>query len=331
MKRVTEARARLSLLILFSILAAVFPVALAAYYSSDYEFFRVPIASWVVFCLGGIILLLDAVVILVQRRFRKSGQALSRAEEALDTMSRQLAALQATPLQASLPVVRGYEHLACAEFVVLLQTLFGATPDVGCVQVVKSFAGGYGGNSTLLVRLQSTQGELLPRSFVVKLGARQDMVGEHKRFGACVSGHLACAPQLMHYAECGDLAGIAYKFAGTGNQVEIQSFHQYYAGYAAVEVADLIGDVYACLHEAWYRAGENESVDPYREYGLLHRKKQPIIEGVGRIVDEDDAYHVNFAAASGELRTRRKPRFCPDPDLEWADPIAFVRTWPVHA
>jgi hypothetical protein len=108
---------------------------------------------------------------------------------------------------------------------------------------------------------------------------------------------------------------------------EIRSFYQFYQGYAGVEVSALIGDVYSCLDRAWYRSGQRDHADLYHEYGLLSKKQESIIGHVGEIVDETDTYRANFTVVERRLQPNLKPNFCPDLDISWYDPVAFLRTW----
>jgi hypothetical protein len=139
---------------------------------------------------------------------------------------------------------------------------------------------------------------------------------------------LARAPQFFRYAAREGWAGIAYEFAGLDLDGEIQSWYQCYQGYAAVEVAELIGEIYFHLNRAWYQNGQTERANLYHEYRLLSKKQEQIIGHVGEIVDEEDPYRVNFTTVEGRLRPNLKPSFCPDLDIPWCDPVAFLRTWP---
>jgi hypothetical protein len=308
--------------ILFALaaLSAATPVALAAYFSPEYEFFRVPIASWVVFCLSGILLTLDLIAILLWFRLR-------RADREVEAASRALLEMRAEPLPAAIPAVCGAEHLARVEFPALVQTLFSRLPDIAYIHL-KPLAGGYSGSTTVLARLQRRPGEPpLPRSFVVKLGGGREMGGEHGRYLEHVLAFLPQAPRFYQYAERQEWAGIAYEFAGLDLDAEVQSLEQFYRGYAGAEVAGIIGDTFAHLGRAWYQGGKIESVDLLAEYGLLPRKRAQVVESVGEILDPEDPYRTNLYGSEAALRPRLRPRFCPIPDLPWYDPVVFLRTW----
>jgi hypothetical protein len=309
------------ILFILAALAAAVPVVLAVRFSSEYEFFRVPLASWVVFCLSGILLALDLVAILLWLRLRRVNRDLGEAGQSLMEM-------RAEPLQATIPAVCGAEHLARVEFPAIVQVLFSRLPAIEYIHL-KPLAGGFSGSTTVLARLQRRSGEApLPRSFVVKLGGCREMSGEHGRYLEHVFAFLPQAPRFYQYTERQEWAGIAYEFAGLDLDAEVQSLEQFYRGYAGVEVAGPVGEVFAHLGRAWYQGGQVEPVDLYAEYALLLFKRQQILESVGRFVDKDDPYHANLSASEASLRPRLRPRFCPVADLPWYDPITFLRTWP---
>jgi hypothetical protein len=302
-------------------LAAAAPVALAARFSSEYELFRVPIASWVVFCLSGILLALDLAAFLLWFRVQRLNRDLAEAGQSLIE-------LRSEPLQATIPAICGAEQLARVEFPVIIQVLFSRLPAIEYIHL-KPLAGGFSGSTTVLARLQRQPGEPpLPRSFVVKLGDRRGMAGEHGRYLQHVFAFLPQAPRFYQYTERQEWAGIAYEFAGLDLDAEVQSLEQFYRGYAGSEVAGSIGEVFAHLGRAWYQAGKAEPVDLSIEYALLRQKRQQILDSVGEVVDQDDPYHANLSGSESSLRPRLRPRFCPSPDLPWYDPVAFLRTWP---
>lgn len=131
-------------------LSAAAPLALAAYFSPEYELFRVPIASWVVFCLSSILLFLDLVALLLWLRLRRAGRE-------LETASRSLLEMRAVPLQVTIPAVCGAEHLARVEFLAIVQSLFSRLPAIEYIHL-KPLAGGYSGSTTVLARLQRRPG-----------------------------------------------------------------------------------------------------------------------------------------------------------------------------
>ncbi len=309
--------------VLFALAAmfAIAPVALSWHYAPQYEFFRVPIASWVVFCLCAVLLLLDGVAVWYRIRLRAARQGAQEADRAL-------VELRAKPAQLAIPALYGYECLPRPEFATIVQVLFSHLPNVPYIHL-RPLSGGYGGSAVVLARLQRKPGEApLPRSFVVKLGDQREMAGERGRFLEHVFADALRAPKFFQYAEWQEWAGIAYEFVGLEPDAEVTSFQHFYKGYAAVEVENLIELIYSHLARVWYQAGRQEPGDLYAEYYQLVRKRRKIIENVARIVQEDDPYHINFSAAEKELRPRLVPRFCPDPDLDWYDPISFLRTWP---
>jgi hypothetical protein len=313
-KTIVGSEALLCVLFVAVAVAAIIPVALAVVYSSEFEFLQVPFASWFVFGLSGLILALDGIAFHFWRRLHRTGQ--------------ELIALMKQPLEDEIPAIYGHKYLDSAEFLVILQILFRRPPEVKYVHV-KPLPGGYGGSTTVLAELQPEQGDPpWSRSFVVKLGDRHEMADEHDKFQKYVLQDLPHAARFFRHAAWEDLAGIAYEFVGLDLDNEIRSFYQFYKGYAAVEVAELIEDIYSHLSRAWYRKGQIERVNLYDEYSLLSKKQEFIVGHVGEIVDEDDPYRVNFTVIEERLRPNLKPRFCPEADVPWHDPVAFLRTWP---
>jgi hypothetical protein len=315
MKRpVTGSEVLLWFLLAASAFATITSVTLALVYSSEHGFLYVPFASWFVFGLTVLILALAGIAIYFCRRVRKTSQ------ELID--------LKREPLDEGIPAIYGHKHLDKAEFLVILQSLFGRPPAVKYVHV-KPLPGGHGGSMTLLAELQREGDDRpLPRTFVIKLGDRREMVDEYDKFHNYVLGHLGRAARFFRQAEWGTFAGIAYEFVGLDPDDEIHSFYQFYQGYAAVEIVALVADIYSYLDRTWYRSGGRDHVNLYHEYDLLSRKEKPIIGHVGEIVDEADPYRTNFTAVEGRLRPNLKPDFCLDLDFPWYDPVAFLRTWP---
>jgi len=302
------------ILLIISASATITSLTLALVYSVEHDFLHVPFASWFVLGLGGLILTLDGVAFYFWRRFRKTSQ--------------KLVDLITPPLDFEIPVVYGHKHLDRAEFLPIIQVLFAHLPDIKYIQV-KPLPGGYGGSTTVLADLQhEAHGVFLPRSFVVKLGDGREMADEHDKFKKHVRWQLTRGATFLGYAQREDLAGIAYEFVGLDPDHEIQSFHQFYKGHATVEVAPLIGEIYAHLGRAWYRNGSTDSANLYHEYGLLSKKQKQIIEHVGEIVDEDDPYHRNFTIVEERIQPNLRPGFCPKMNISWHDPVAFLRTWP---
>jgi len=295
------------------VIAAIVPWILTAVYAPRYTFFRVPIASWFVLGLSGLLLGLAGTAFYLWRRFRTARQ--------------ELVDLTKQPLDIAVPAVCGHKGLERAEFLPMVQTLFSPTPGLKYIHVT-SLPGGYGGSTTVLVELREQQDSAESRAYVVKLGDRREMADEHDKFHRYVLGQLKQAARFYRYTEWENLAGIAYEFVGLGRGHEVQSFYQFYQGHAAVEVAEAIGEICARLNQAWYWKGRREAVDLYNEYRLLNKKQRHIIGHVGEIVDEDDPYRINFAGVEGRLRPNLKPGFCPEMDIPWHDPVAFLRTWP---
>jgi hypothetical protein len=302
------------LLFAVAILAALTSISLALFYSPKYGLLFVPFAAWFVLGLSGLIVALDGVAIYFWRRSR-----LAR---------RDLLDLQGRPLKDEIPAVYGHQNLQQAEWLALIQTLFRHPPAARYIEV-KGLPGGHGGSTVVLAEPRADRGGgLVSGSFVVKLGDRREMADEHDKFRNCVLGRLSHAARFFRYAEWESFAGIAYEFVGLDRGSEVKSFFQFYQGYTAVEVAELIGEIYAHLAGAWYDAGRVERTNLYSEYRLLSQKKDRIVERVEGMIDEDDPCRVNLAAAEGRLRPRLKPGFCPDLDIRWYDPVAFLRHWP---
>jgi hypothetical protein len=254
--------------ILFAVCALVLvalPIALAGVYALQYGFFRVPFASWFVFGLIGAAVALGGIACYVfWRRFRRANR------EILD--------LTKQPLIEDIPAVYGHRHLDRAEFVPLIQILLRRFSDVRYVQV-RPLPGGYGGSTTVLAELRRERaGEPLPRSFVIKLGDREEMAHERDKYRAYVEWQLTRAAHFVAHAEWEGLAGIAYEFVGLDTDHEVQSFFQFYQGHAAVEVSELVGEVSSHLERAWYQSGGRvDDVDLCREYDLLSKKRDQIV------------------------------------------------------
>lgn len=295
-------------------LAAISPAILAWAFPYGHDFLHVPFNAWFVLCLSGLMLILDAVAWTFWRRFCRANQ--------------DLADLQAQPLADEIPSVHGHKHLDQAEFLPILQVLFRRPPDVRHVRV-EPLPGGYGGGRTVLAEVRRERdGAPLPRSFVVKLGHRGEMAGEHERFQEYVRWYLPRAARFFRYAEQEDWAGIAYEFVGLDPEHEIQNLAQVYRGHATVEILELIEEICSQLGRSWYRHGRQGLTDLYREYGLLSKKRERIIGHVGNIVAESDPYRANFTATEERLQPNLRPTFCPSVDMPWRDPVAFLRTWP---
>jgi len=317
MKRIVGSKAS-RVWLLFAILAVgtiAGPIILAVVYAPQYGFLTVPIASWLFLALAGwAVVFAGGTGAWLWRRLRRAqGELADRTKQ---------------PLESHTPAVSGYKLLDQAEFLPIIQTLFTSLAGTRFIQA-RPLPGGHGGSKTVRVKLQREGDDApLPRAFVVKLGDRREMAGEYDKFQKHARWHLGRAARFFRHAEWGDLAGIAYEFVGLDTQHEIQSLHQFYAGHAAVEISELIGRAYAHLGQAWYRNGYIAPTDLYLEYGLLNRKADRIISHVGEIVDEDDDYRLNFAGVEERLRPNLKPGFCPDLDIPWHDPVAFIRAWP---
>jgi hypothetical protein len=298
---------RMAWLFALPAIAALLPVILVVTHASKYGLLYVPIASWIVLGLSALALLLDGVAFYLWRRLRRERRALADVKK--------------RPLYDEIPVVYGHRGLERAEFLTLIQVLFRHPPDVQYVHA-RALPGGYGGSMTVLAELQRKQGEpRLPRSFVVKLGPGAEMDDEHTKFHNHVLATLPRAPRFFRYAQWGDWAGIAYEFAGLEPDEEIQSFHQFYKGYATVEVVALIGEIYAHLGRAWHQDGEHVRINLYHEYNLLHKKQESIVAQIARSVDRDDPYRTELGSGAD-----LKPNFCPG--IPWYDPATFLRRWP---
>jgi hypothetical protein len=300
-----------------SLIAVGVSLLITGIFATDYALLRIPFASGFVFILDGLILALIGLALYFRRWA-------NRAEVALSELSGQ-------PLEDDIPTVFGHEHLERAEFLSVIQILFRHTLNPKFVQV-RPLPGGYGGSTTVLAKLQREQGEPpLPRSFVIKLGDGREMADEHEKFRHYVADDLPRAAGFLRYAVWDDVAGIAYEFVGLNPEHEIQSLHQFYQGYATVEVVELIGKTYLHLGRAWYRKRQLERVNLFGEYYLLNEKQREIIGHIGEIVDQDDPYRTNFTVVERGLQPNLKPSFCPGVDLPWSDPVAFLRAWPRRA
>ncbi|MDH4135166.1 MAG: hypothetical protein OEW09_00390 [Anaerolineae bacterium] len=310
---------------------ATIPMILALIYSSEYDLLYVPFASWFVFGLSGLILILDGMAFYLCRRFRREREGLIKTVKDLGAARENLA-----EFDEHIPVVCGHTRLNKPEFLVLVQLLFRRFPDVKYIHV-NPLPGGYGGSTTVSARLQTQDEALLPRSFVLKLGDKKEMANECDKFDKYVNARLVNVPHfyIHRYAEWGDFAGIAYEFAGLGG--EIRNFYQFYEGSAVLAVSELIEEIYSPLSEAWYQYGQVASVNLYHEYNLLSKRCDDIIRHVSKIVDKNDPYRANLSAAEEDLRFNLRPDFCPAPDIPWHDPVTFLWIWstgsltvPVH-
>jgi hypothetical protein len=267
-----------------------------------------------VFGLCALILALDGATFILWRRSRELG--------------RELVELTRQPLEDDIPTIYGHKLVDNAEFLTVVQILFRHSFDARYIQV-QPLPGGYGGSSNVLTRLQRQRGAAaLPRSFVVKLGRQSEMADEYGKFLKYVSEDLTSAARFFRYAAWQESAGIAYEFVGLDPDHEIQSFYQFYRGYATVEIVELVGKIYQRLDRAWYRKRRQERVDLCQEYRLLGQKRDQIIGHVAEIVEPDDPYRANFTAIEKRLQPNLKPGFCPGLDIPWHDPVAFLRAWP---
>jgi hypothetical protein len=305
-----------------SIIAAAPVILVTLIYAAEYGLLDVPIASWFVFGLVGVILVVNGLAFSLWLRFHQAQKALAEAKQ-------DLAALSRPPLTTNeIPVVCGYQHLDQAEFLVIIQTLFKYPPSVQYVHL-KPLPGGYSGSTTLLADLQYKQSDaLLPRSFVIKLGLRREILNEYDKFHRYVLGHLGRAARFFRHARWGEVAGIAYEFVGLGLGDEIQSFYHLYQEYPMDKAAELMEEIYTPLEQTWYRHGRIEAVNPYHEYHMLNRKKELILNRVDRLLDENDPYRQNLTTIESKIQPDLKPNFCPASNLPWYDPVAFLRTWP---
>lgn len=301
-------------LLLACLAAAVWPLFWILFFPSQRDLLHIPFASWSVFLLSGAILLLDGIALDLWWTSRTAHQ--------------KLVALRGEPIREDIPAVRKHDELDQAEFLPVVQTLLRRLSNARYVQVT-SLPGGYGGSATVLVVPEQDQSVTAPpQSYVVKLGDRREMTDEHTKYETYVQKQLTGAAEFVGHAEWGDTAGIAYEFAGSGRSYEIRSFHQFYQGSVAVEVANLVNDVYKPLRRAWYRHGQSELVDLRDEYRLLRRKREHIIAKIEEITDRDDHdYRLNFSVGEARLQPNTRPSFCPDIDITWHDPVAFLRTW----
>lgn len=308
-------RAALGLGVLWAIsgLALGIVLVMTLAFVSKYSWLRVPFASVFVFGLCALILALDRATFILWRRSRELG--------------RELVELTRQPLEDDIPAIYGHKLVDHAEFLTIVQILFRHSFDARYIQV-QPLPGGYGGSSNVLISLQRQRGEAaLPRSFVVKLGRQSEMEDEYGKFLRYVPEDLGAA-KFFRYAVWEESAGIAYEFVGLGPDHEIQSFYQFYRGYATVEVVELVGKIYQRLERVWYRKRRQERVDLCQEYRLLRQKRDQIIGHVAEIVEPDDPYRANFTAIEKSLQPNSKPGFCPGLDISWYDPVAFLRTWP---
>ncbi len=291
------------------------PVALASVYAPRYGFFRVPFASWFVFGLVGASIALGGTACTVfWWRFRRAGR------EILD--------LTKQPLVEDVPAVYGHRRLGRAEFVPLIQILLRRFSDVRYVQV-RPLPGGYGGSTTVLAELRRERaGERLPRSFVIKLGDREEMAHERDKYRAYVEWQLTRGAHFVAHAEWEGLAGIAYEFVGLDTDHEVQSFFQFYQGHATVEVSELVGEISSHLERAWYQSGGRvDGVDLCHEYDLLSKKRDQIVERIEGILDKDDAYRRTLTTSEGRTQPILRPSFCAEMDIPWRDPVTFLRMW----
>ncbi len=312
----------LGIVFFVSIIAAVLVVVVTLIYAAEYGLLDVPIASWFVFGLVSVILIADGLAFYLWLRFHRAKKALAEARRELTALTRPALTTD------EIPVVCGYQHLDWPESLVVIQTLFKPPPSVQYVRLMP-LPGGYGGSTTLLADLQYKQsGALLPRSFVIKLGPRHEILNEYDKFHSYVLGHLGRAARFFRHARCGEMAGIAYEFVGLGLGDEIRSFYQLYQEYPVDKAAELIEAIYTPLEQTWYRHGRLEAVNPYHEYHILHKKEDLILDHVNRLLDEDDPYRQNLTADRDKIRPDLKPSFCPGSNLSWYDPVAFLRAWP---
>jgi hypothetical protein len=302
------------MLLIASIIATGTAGTLAVLYANEYGFFRVPFASWFVFLLVGLIFVLNGAVLCSSRRYRR--------------VSQDLEDLRGHPLQDTFPTVYGHKALDRSEFVTLLQILFKNCAGAKYLQV-NPLPGGYGGGTTVQVKLQRQRdAPSLRRAFVVKLGPQREMADEHEKFQKYVLADLTRAAKFFRYAVWEEWAAVAYEFAGLDPDHEIQNYHQFYQGYATSEVTQLTARVFEHLGQAWYQNLDWTHADPYQEYRLLGEKREEIIGHIGEIVTDNDPYRANFSIVPGRLQPYIKPDFCPDPTLPWRDPVEFLRTWP---
>lgn len=317
-------------LLLIAMPAAVGTIALIVANAAEYGLARVPVASWLVLGLAGLLLAVAGTGAYSWAGWRKTQRHLAET-------ARELADLQSRPIEDAIPAVVGHRQLSHAEPVALLQVLFRRPPDVRYVHVAP-LSGGFGGSTVLLARLQLEQGGIDPaRTFVVKVGVPSDMAGEQSKFHQYVLPARVQAPAFFRHAVWGDWSAIAYKFAGLDPNGEVQSLDHVYRSYATPELVRLMVAIYGHLEQAWYEHGQVERTDLYAEYHLLGQKAAAIAGHVARLADETDPYRLNLGALEEELQPNLRPAFCPDATIPWSDPVAFVRTWtgrsltvPVH-
>jgi len=301
------------ILSLTGIALALSPLVLSLGRLSIYSFFRVPFASWYVFVLSGAILILTGVILYLWWVSRRSFA--------------EIAMLRREPIQGEIPAVLGHKCLDRAEFLSVVQSLFGRFPGVRAIRV-NSLPGGYGGGETVLVKLDEAQGTLpIPRSFVVKLGGKREMAEEREKFERFVYGRLARAPQLYSYAEWEDYAGLAYEFAGLDMDDEVQSLSQFYAGHTGVEITKIVDEVYSHLGRAWYGKKRTVSVSLRHEYAMLREKRDTIVRAVEGLVDDSDVYWRHLANGEAQTSPSAKPGFCPPVAVAWYDPVTFLVQW----
>jgi len=252
-----------------------------------YRFLHEPLASWLVFLLEALVLLLGVMAFLLWRELRAQAYPAGRG-----------------PLEIRPPGSLSRDEAS------VVQAIFHLLPDVASVDV-RPLPGGYGESRTVQASLQREQGGVWPRSFVIKLGRRRELVGERDKFYKHVLPALAWAPGFFGQAECGAWAGIAYLFAGLGG--EIGNFYTFYHEAQTDEIVELVGRIYAHLGDAWYQYRQRERVNLFDEYSLLHAKRQAIVGSARKLCSEDAAY---LQAATA------------DPALPWRDPAALLQAWP---
>jgi len=317
-------------LLLIALAAAIGTLALIVANADQYGLAGVPVASWLVLGLVALLLAVAAAGAYAWAGWRK-------AQGRLSETARELADMQSQPIKDPIPAVVGHRQLSHAEIVALLQILFRRPSEVRYVHVAP-LAGGFGGSTVLLARLQLDRGGIDPaRTFVVKVGTPGDVSGEQKKVCQYVVPARVRAPAFFRHAVWGDWSALAYKFAGLDPNGEIQSFDHVYRNYATPELVSLIAAIYGHLEQAWYEHGQVERTDLYAEYHLLGQKAGTIAGHVARLADETDPYRLNMGSLEEELRHGMRPAFCPDATVPWSDPVALVRTWagrsltlPVH-
>jgi hypothetical protein len=307
---------------LTSMAISIAVVIVILFNAADYGFFDVPIAAWVVLSLIGLLLFVEVLTFSFWRRLR-------RAEKFL-TETRQEVAARSTPRLSpgEIPLVDGFQYLNRPEFLALVQTLFKAPPAVRSVQL-NPLPGGHGGSATLLAKLKYREsGVLLPHTFVVKLGARSEILSEDQKFHRYVLGRLGRAARFVRHTRLEETAGIAYEFAGLGLGDSVQSFAQLYLDLPANHAAAIIEEIYTPLEQAWYRQGQVEPIDPRHEYHLLFKKQQLIVEQVEQLLDQDDPYRQHLHLSKSQTDSHSRPTFCPDETIPWRDPLDFLQRQP---